>query len=178
MDTTVAFAATEDLDPGTRAEIVQVCIAAHDEQDFERLFTFIPSGGRHFMAYRGKELVSHAVVTTRWLHIGGVRRVKTAYVDAVATRPAYQRQGYGTAVLQLLAENVDDYDICCLETDRRQFYERLGWQLWRGALAGVSDAGVIPTPDQHGVMILRLRRTPELDLDGELTIECDGERIW
>ena len=41
-----------------------------------------------------------------------------------------------------------------------------------------TSQGVIPTPDQQGIMILRLRRTPELDLDGELTIECDGGRMW
>ncbi len=130
------------------------------------------------MAYRGKELVSHAVVTTRWLHLEGARRLKTAYVDAVATSPAHQRQGYGSAVLQLLADNVDDYDVGCLETENCGFYARLGWELWRGALAGVNAQGVIPTPDQQGIMILRLRRTPDLDLDGELTIECDGGRMW
>ena len=130
------------------------------------------------MAYRGKELVSHAVVTTRWLRVEGARRLKTAYVDAVATSPAHQRQGYGSAVLQLLADNVDDYDVGCLETENSRFYERLGWELWRGALAGVNEQGVIPTPDQQGIMILRLRRTPDLDLDGELTIECDGGRMW
>lgn len=56
VDTTVIRSATEDLDPGTRAEIIQVCVAAHHEPDFERLFSYIPSGGRHFIAYRGKEL--------------------------------------------------------------------------------------------------------------------------
>ena len=48
----------------------------------------------------------------------------------------------------------------------------------RGALAGVNEQGLIPTPDQQGVMILRLRGAPSLDLDGALTVECDGARIW
>lgn len=117
-------------------------------------------------------------MTTRWLRVEGGRRLKTAYVDAVATSPAHQGQGYASAVLRLLAENVDDYDVGCLETDISRFYERLGWELWRGALAGINEQGVIATPDQHGIMILRLKPTPDLDLDGELTIECTGERIW
>ncbi len=176
--TTISSSATEDLDAETRAEIVQVCIAAHHEPDFERLFSYIPSGGRHFMAYRGNELVSHAVVTTRWLQIEGERRLKTAYVDAVATKPARQGQGHATALLRLLETNVDDYDVACLQTDIPQFYERLGWELWHGALAGLSGRTLIPTPDQHGIMILRLKGTPDLDLDGRLTIECDPGRIW
>ncbi len=56
--------------------------------------------------------------------------------------------------------------------------ERLGWELWRGALAGLSGRTLIPTPDQDGIMILRLRGTPDFDLDGMLTIECDPGRIW
>jgi hypothetical protein len=36
---------------------------------------------------------------------------------------------------------------------------------------------LIPTPDQDGVMILRLPRTPPLDLDGLLSIHVQG-RIW
>jgi hypothetical protein len=37
---------------------------------------------------------------------------------------------------------------------------------------------VIPTPDQRGVMVLRLANTPPVDLDAALTIECQPERIW
>jgi aminoglycoside 2'-N-acetyltransferase I len=123
-------------------------------------------------------MVSHAVVTTRWLQPEGQPVWKTAYVDAVATLPAYQGQGYGSAVMQHLAKNIADYTIACLETERPAFYERLGWEIWRGALAGRSEKGLIPTPHQTGVMILRLPQTPALNLDGELTIECQTGRIW
>jgi aminoglycoside 2'-N-acetyltransferase I len=176
--TTVTFARTEDLNAATRAAITELCIAAHQEENFRHLFSYIPSGGRHFLAYREEELVSHAVVTTRWLQPQGQPILKTAYVDAVATLPAYQGQGYGSAVMQHLAKNITDYTIACLETDRPAFYERLGWEVWRGRLAGRSAQGVIPTPEQKGVMLLRLSQTPTLNLDGELTIECQRGRIW
>lgn len=152
--------------------------AAHQEEDFKHLFSYIPLGGRHFLAYQGEELVSHAVVTTRWLQPEEQPLLKTAYVDAVATLPSYQTQGYGAAVMQHLAENIADYEIACLETDIPAFYERLGWEVWRGTLGGRSEQGVIPTPEQTGIMILRLERTPMLNLDGELTIECTPGRIW
>jgi aminoglycoside 2'-N-acetyltransferase I len=174
----LAFAQTEDLNAATRAAIIQLCITAHQEEDFKNLFSYIPSGGRHFLAYRAEELVSHAVVTTRWLQPEDQPVLKTAYVDAVATLPTYQGQGYGSAVMQYLSKNIDDYTIACLETEDPSFYERLGWEVWRGALAGRNGQEIIPTPEQTGIMILRLRGTPVLNLDGQLTIEDQGGRIW
>jgi aminoglycoside 2'-N-acetyltransferase I len=78
-----------------------------------------------------------------------------------------------------LAVDIDGtYVIACLETEREQFYERLGWETWRGPLGGRSEHGLIPTPYQRGIMILRLSQTPVLDLDATLTIECQAGRIW
>lgn len=174
----VTMARTEDLDADTRASIVRLCMAAHQEDDFQHLFTYIPSGGRHFLAYREDALVSHAVVTTRWLQAEGRPVMKTAYVDAVATLPACQGQGHGSVVMRHLADHIEDYTVACLETDRPGFYARLGWEVWRGALGGRGERGIIPTPDHHGVMVLRLPQTPPLNLDGQLTIECQTRRIW
>src|SRR5574342_947242 len=96
----VTSARTEDLNADLRTAIIQLCITAHREEDFKHLFSYIPSGGLHFLAYHETELVSHAVVTTRWLQPEGQPLLKTAYVDAVATLPAYQRQGYGSALMR------------------------------------------------------------------------------
>jgi aminoglycoside 2'-N-acetyltransferase I len=174
----VATVPTEELTADQRTSIIDVCIAAHNNEDFKNLFTFIPSGGRHFIAYRGSDLVSHAVVTTRWLKPASLDLLNTAFVDAVATQPEYQSQGYASAVMRRLAADVVDYEIACLQTDSPEFYERLEWELWRGPLAGRTDNGLVPTPDQRGVMILRLPGTPPLDLDSELSIEQQPSRIW
>jgi len=118
-------------------------------------------------------------VTTRWLQPTGHPLLKTAYIDAVATLPTYQGQGHGSALMRSLAERIDgDYVIGCLETERVEFYGRLGWQLWLGSLAGRSEQGLIPTPEQRGIMVLQLSQTPALDLDSTLTIECQPGRIW
>jgi aminoglycoside 2'-N-acetyltransferase I len=170
---------TEDLDEQLRAAIIDVCIEAHQEPDFQNLFKYSPSGGWHFLAFLEDRVVSHASVGTRWLQPEGQPILKTAYVDAVATHPAHQEQGYGSAVMQQLAKDIDlEYTIACLETDRESFYARLGWETWRGPLAGRSEQGLVPTPEQRGIMILRLSGTPFLDLDAGLTIECQTERIW
>jgi aminoglycoside 2'-N-acetyltransferase I len=181
MDTTVRVDAahTAELTEATRALIVEVCLAAHEDPEFKRLFEYFPGGGQHVLGYAGGRLVSHAIVTTRWLQPEGQPILRTAYVDAVSTLPAVQGQGYGSAVMRRLAGLVaGEYDIACLETDRQGFYARLGWEEWRGPLAGRSEQGLVPTPNQTGVMILRLPRTPALDLDGRLTIECQRSRIW
>ena len=169
---------TRELDEATREAVVRLCIDAHQEEDFRNLFSYLPPDGLHVLAAVGEELVGHAVVTTRWLQPVEGPLLRTAYVDAVATSPAHQRQGIGSMVMTQLASAIRDYDVACLETDRVSFYERLGWEEWRGPLAGRSDQGLIPTPDQTGVMVLRLPRTPTLDPDTLLTIEVHPARIW
>jgi aminoglycoside 2'-N-acetyltransferase I len=175
----VTTARTDDLDAARKSQIVDLCVAAHEEEDFKNLFSYVPSGGWHFLAFQGDELISHALVTTRWLQPEGHTLLRTAYVDAVSTLPAYQGQGYGSAVMRRLAEEIDhEYVIACLETGREIFYARLGWESWRGPLAGRGEQGLVPTPDQRGIMILRLSKTPPLDLAARLTIECQNGRIW
>lgn len=140
----IAVISTEDLSEAQRRVVIDVCETANDNEEFRKLFTtYIPRGGRHFLAYRDGVLVSHAVVTMR-----------------------------------RLGAEIDDFEIGCLQTDRTGFYERLGWQLWRGPLAGRGEHGLIPTPEQRGVMVLPLSTTPPIDLDAQLTIECQPARIW
>ena len=59
-------------------------------------------------------------------------------------------------------------DGACQITD--SFYNRASGE-WHAAMR-------FPLPDQRGVMILRLRDTPSLDLDTLLTIEVQPTRIW
>ena len=173
----VTSARTEELNAETRASIIHVCRTAHQEDDFTHLFSYIPSGGIHVLAYREHELVSHAVATTRWLQPKGLPLLRTAYIDAVATLPAYQGQGIASTLMRHLATVLSDFEIVCLETERVSFYARLGWEVWRGPLAGRRATELLPTPDQKGMMILRLARTPPLDVESFLVIEYDG-RIW
>jgi GNAT superfamily N-acetyltransferase len=143
------------------------------------MFTkYFASDARHFLAYDEDALVSHAVITTRGVQAEGLPILRTAFVDAVSTLPSRQNHGYGTATMRRLAERIADYEIGCLQTDRTSFYAHLGWEEWRGPLAARSDDGLIPTPGQRGVMVLRLPITPPLDLDATLSIERQPERIW
>jgi aminoglycoside 2'-N-acetyltransferase I len=168
---------TRQLDAIARAILVELCTAAH-QADFSRLFYYLPADGLHFIAYMDEQVVSHAAVTTRWVQPERRPILRTAYVDTVATLPAYQRRGYGSAVMRELTANISAYDIACLKTERTDFFERLGWQRWRGPRASRSGSELIPSPDQQNIMILRLTKTPPLDLDRLLTIDMQAGRNW
>jgi len=137
----VTSARTEELNAETRASIIHVCRTAHQEDDFTHLFSYIPSGGIHVLAYREHEVVSHAVATTRWLQPEGLPLLRTAYIDAVATLPAYQNQGIGSTLMRHLATVLSDFEMACLQTERVSFYARVGWEVWRGPLDPRSKGG-------------------------------------
>ncbi len=176
MNITIDTRRTKYINEAERSAIVRLCTQVH-QTDFGPLFSFLPSEGLHVLAYEDERLVGHAVVTTRWIQPDNLPLLKTAYVDAVAADPKYQGQGIGSSVMRHLASVIQDYELACLETERVSFYAQLGWEEWRGPLAGRKGTELMPTPDQNGIMILRLARTPPLNLNGSLTVEYDG-RIW
>ena len=166
---------TDDLADTWRAAIINLCAAAYDE-NFDRLFALLP-GSTHVLARLDGELVSHAAWVTRWLQPHGYPALRTAYVEAVATAPAYHGRGFGTAVMQRLQQHIDAYDLGALSPSDPAFYARLGWELWRGPLAIRMEDQVLPTPDDQ-VMILRLPRTPPLDVHALLTAESRDGEVW
>ena len=89
-------------------------------------------GGVHIVLDLGGSLAAHASVVERDLHVGG-RPTRTGYVEAVAVDPARQGSGLGTQVMhEIDAEIVERYELGALGTGAHHFYERLGWQVWRG----------------------------------------------
>jgi len=168
---------TGDMPELLRADVVRLCVEAHLEPDFMRLFSYLPTDGLHVLAWDGTDLVGHAIITTRWLQIADAPLLRTAYVDAVSTRPGHQGRGVGTAVMKQVEAEAGSWEIACLETERASFYARLGWVEWKGPLAGRTAEGLIPTPHQTGIMVLVLPHTPPMRLDESLTIEAD-QRLW
>ncbi len=167
-----------ELAAATRNAIMEMCVSAHENTEFYELFDFVEPDNVHVIAYRGDAVIGHAMVSTRWMQPEGHPILRSAYIDAVSVAPSEQGKGVGKAVMQQIASVISDYEIAGLETDKFGFYESVGWERWPGSLAGRGENGLIPTPDQHGVMILRLPKTPVLNLNGLLTIEDQGARIW
>lgn len=172
----LAVAPAADLAPAQRAEIIALCARAYAEP-FDDWFEVLP-GSTHVLARLDGELVSHAAWVTRWLQPAGLPLLRTAYVEAVATAPERQGQGHATAVLRELAARITAFDLGALSPSDAAFYERLGWESWRGPTAiRLPGGGLLDTPGED-VMILRLPATPALDLHARLTAEWRRGELW
>ena len=157
-------------------EICALCTEAYQE-DFSVHLEFL-GGGVHVVGRLDGVLVSHAMWVTRMLEPAGRPALRTAYVEAVATKPSHQRQGFASAILTRLASEIWDFDLGALSPSDPSFYARLGWERWQGPLFIRTDQGLLTTPDES-VMILRLPGTPrDLDLTVSLSAEWRSGELW
>ena len=166
------------LSPDVRAEIIALCTRAFGES-FDDLFDLVPPDSTHLLARLDGRLIGHACWMTRWLQVGDAPPLRTAYFDAVAIEPDLQGRGLGSRLVARLDQEIAGYEIGCLSTERVSFYQRCGWELWRGpAFTRGSSGPVSPTTDN--VMIRRTAHTPPLplNLDAPLSIEPRGGSNW
>jgi aminoglycoside 2'-N-acetyltransferase I len=166
---------TGALTQSTRAAITAMCTRAFD-QDFASLFDFV-TDSMHVLAYRDGTLIGHACWATRWLEPAGYAPIRTAYVDAVATDPAFQGRGVGSVVVERLVAEIQGYDLGGLSTRRVSFYARLGWERWRGPTAMRMGDGLVPTPEDT-VLILRTPTTPPLTTATLLIADYRAGQAW
>lgn len=136
-------------------------------------------GGTHVVLDVDGEIVAHASVVPRVLHVGGVP-LRTGYVEAVATAPGRQGSGYGTAVMQEIGDHIRArFEIGALGTGRHAFYERLGWRTWQGPTSVRADDGERPTPDEDGlIMVLSTPSSPDLDLTDPISSDWRPGDAW
>jgi aminoglycoside 2'-N-acetyltransferase I len=130
-------------------------------------------GGRHIVVQAGDadgEIVAHAAVVPRILEAGG-RFFRTGYVEGVATAP--KRQGFGTLAMTEAGELIRrDFEIGALGTDAHEFYERLGWEHWRGPTYVRRGSGVTRSKaDDDGVMVLRFGPSRAVELTTAISCE-------
>jgi aminoglycoside 2'-N-acetyltransferase I len=129
-------------------------------------------GGVHVWMNEDGRIISHASLVERTLVCSGTP-LRVGYLEAVATIAERRRAGHGTAVMQRIGEVIQQrYALGALSTGVPAFYEQLGWERWRGPTYVSGPRGPERTPeDDGGVMILRTRRSPALDVNQ--TIVCD-----
>ena len=158
-------------------EILSLCNAAYGE-DLTELFRTCGSC-THVIGEIDDRVVSHAMSVTRWLQPGTSRPLKTAYIEAVATHPANQGNGYATDVMQHLTAHIPtSYELAALSPADTSLYARLGWRFWRGPLSIRMPSGADqPTPDER-VMVLELEGRTRLDLDESLSAEWREGELW
>jgi aminoglycoside 2'-N-acetyltransferase I len=164
-----------DLTDEQRSAIHALCNRAYEE-DLTSLFdTF--TDVTHVLGYLDESIISHAMWVTRWLQPGDGPALRTAYVEMVATEPNFQRRGFASAIMKRLEETISDFELGGLCPADPELYAKLGWIFWRGPLFIRTPGGLMPTPDEK-VMILRLLKTPALDLSLPLSAEWREGEVW
>ena len=167
---------SRELSPNLRREIVSLCNRAYEE-DIEFIFnTFV--GATHIIGYYNDIFVSHALWITRYLQMGTGPYMRTAYVELVASESNYRRRGFASSIMKYLIGEIQDYELAALSPFSVAYYERLGWERWRGPLFIRTKAGLMPTPVGEDVMVYRLPRTPVLYLTASLSAEWREGELW
>jgi predicted N-acetyltransferase YhbS len=162
------------LSPAQYDEVVALCVRAYEEP-FDELMATFPDATHVIGSLEGR-IVTHLLWVPRPLFYRD-QTLRCAYLEAVATEPTLQGRGYASAVMRRAAAEISDFDIGGLSPSDPAFYERFGWELWHGPLALRTEDGDEPTPDEE-VMILRLSRTPTLDLSEALATTWREGDIW
>lgn len=166
---------TQDL-TSSEAAVIRALLERAFGSDEEERFTDADwdhsLGGVHFVLDVAGEIVAHASVVERELHIGG-RPVRTGYVEAVGTDPERQGMGFGSLVMaDVTAWIRDRFQLGALGTGRQGFYQRLGWLTWSGPSSVRMGDREQATPEDDGyIMVLPTPSSPPLDL--ALPISCD-----
>ncbi len=136
-------------------------------------------GGVHVVLDVHGEIVTHASIVERELRVDG-RPLRTGYVEAVATAPAWQGRGHGSTVMRDVTACIrDGFELGALGTGEHGFYERLGWRTWTGPSSVRTPDGDRATPDDDGfLMILRTPATPPLRPDAPISCEWRPGDVW
>ena len=172
------IARTNELDDRTLRAIRALLDAAFEgrlsDEDWDHAL-----GGVHFVVEDGDEILAHASVVPRSLETSG-RIWRTGYVEAVATRPDVQHRGHGTAVMRAAGEHIrQTYELGSLSTGEDDFYERLGWQHWRGDTGVRTRDGLELTPWENGtVMVLLTQASADIDLSATISCEWRPGDVW
>jgi aminoglycoside 2'-N-acetyltransferase I len=177
LDPEIQVIASAQLSPQARDEILALCARAYGEDLRPAFDTFVEPV--HVVALVEDMIASHALWVTRWLAPSGSTPLRTAYVEAVATHPVYERHGFASAVMRTLVSQVATFQLAALcPSDRGQaLYSRLGWERWAGPLSIRLGAGFIETPEES-VMIYRLPLSPPLDLTASMSAEWRPGELW
>lgn len=167
-----------DLDPVTRRRLRtlwDLAYAGRFEDDDEAH----AYGGVHVLAHSGADLVAHASAVPRRIRFGRTWQT-VGYVEAVATHPDHRDRGLGRATMQRLqVEIAARWPVAMLSTGSATgFYERLGWERWRGTSYTRSAAGTVADGEHDGLMILRLDRALVPDLGVDVTCEDRRGDAW
>jgi len=172
---TIEIKPGDALSKDERESIINLCSDAFEELYEPYLQVF--KEPTHILLKLEGTLVSHALWITRWLQVEDCPLMQTAYVEGVATEGRHRNRGYATLVMQCLAAQIQGWEIGALSPAETSLYARVGWEYWQGPLYARKEGKLIPVPGESA-MILRIPRTPILDLYAPISIEWREGDVW
>jgi len=178
-DVRVRICSSDELDPRDRTAIRALLDKAF-AGDFSDDDWAHALGGTHARVEVDGAVVAHASVVPRVLDVGR-HPAATGYAEAVAVLPTLQGTGLGTAVMRALGEIIArDFALGALSTGEWHFYERLGWERWRGPTWVRHPHGRLERSpdDDDSLMILRTPASPPIDLFAPLTCDARSGDAW
>ena len=136
-------------------------------------------GGWHFLLGEPGAPIAHAAVVERTLRVGDWE-VLTAYVESVATHPDHRGRGYGTALMESVGAFIAErYRLGALSAGIPVFYERFGWQRWRGPTFVRRGDELLTTPDDDGtVMVLATSTSAPFEITGPISCVWRAGEVW
>jgi len=178
--TRLRTATTAELTTGELAALRRMVFGAFgerfDEHDWEHML-----GGTHVLVAEEGEPVAHGAVVGRVLVAGG-RELRTGYVEGVATRGDRRGVGLATAVMRVVGRVIrGGYELGALADGTRipGFYQRLGWETWRGPTFVAGPEGPVRTAeDDGGILVLRTPVTAGLEVTGALVGDWRAGDVW
>jgi len=136
-------------------------------------------GGEHVVVRDVDHLVAHAAIVPRRIYVADAC-LRAGYVESVATMTT--RRGEGLATLAMTEANAviaGGFEIGVLSTSSHQFYDRIGWERWRGPTYVVTPGGRVRTEDEDaGIMVLRTGPSVTVDLTSAIACEARDGDDW
>jgi GNAT superfamily N-acetyltransferase len=133
----------------------------------------------HFIERRAGGLAGHVALFEHEFRVSGEEPFAAGFIEDVATDPLEIGSGVATALLSRAAEHARHlgWQWVGLATSIPEFYERLGWLRWEGAVTIRQPGGELPEPgcmvralDPGAEARLREWRTRELQAGFRLEV--------
>ena len=175
----VAIVESDQIDTSTRVELRDLWRRAFGDRftddDADHAY-----GGVHVLARDGDRLIGHASAVPRRIRFEGRPWRTVGYVEAVATDPERAGQGIGRQTMNTLQVEIAlRWPVGLLSTGRAKgFYEKLGWEQWRGPSYTSTATGVFPDGEHGGLMVLRLEPSVVPSLSVAVTCEDRPGDAW
>jgi aminoglycoside 2'-N-acetyltransferase I len=163
-----------DLLAAVRALTVAAFGGRFDEHDWAHT-----CGGIRVLVLDGARPVATAAVVPRVLVVGA-QRFDAGYVEGVATAPDRAGEGLGARAMAEATQLVRDrHQLGGLSTGLQGYYERFGWERWRGPTYVRHADRLERTPgEDDGVMVLRVGPSADIDLTDPIVCESRAGDDW